>query len=126
MILRSKPGLVQVCVALVCALIAAFSGTTQTRFAANGHHHVRHTRGNQHRGARSAGRSILGDLALEAELAHDPDRHPVYADDVVPPVEPSTLDPGWVMLELVTIGPFTQPGQRDVRMHPSRGPPSQA
>jgi hypothetical protein len=68
---RTKTLLLQVYLAIVCALGAGFSGDMLARTAGHATHHGRHTRGTQHRGARSSGRDTQGEHAQEVEIAQD-------------------------------------------------------
>lgn len=68
---RAQSVLVQVWLALVCALGAGFSGDMYTRTVAHGTQHARHTRGNQHRNQRASSRDTHGDHAHEIDIRQE-------------------------------------------------------
>lgn len=64
---RTQSVLVEVCLALACALGAGFSGDMRARTVGHGSQHARHTRGTPHRTARASSRDTHGDHAHEIE-----------------------------------------------------------
>ena len=68
---RTQSVLVQVCLALICAVGAGLSGDMQVHATGHLSHHARHTRGHNLRGARHNGRDTQGDHALEVEIGHE-------------------------------------------------------
>ncbi len=127
---RNQSALVQVCLALLCALGAGFSGDMQARHAGQGSHHARHARGGHHRNARSSGRDNNGDHAHEIDLAQDSvASNPSaigtagHASVAILPKLPS------IRLEWIQVGSALAvsagfPAVVDVLSIPSRGPPA--
>ena len=70
---RTQSVLVQVCLALICAVGAGLSGDMQVHSTGHFSHSGRHTRGHQLRGARHNGRDAQGDHAQEVDFVHESD-----------------------------------------------------
>jgi hypothetical protein len=123
---RAQSAIVQVCLALACALGAGFSGDLQARHAGQSGHHARHARGGQHRTARSSNRDSNGDHTHEIELdtvasvATTASAGPSLG--AVLPV-PISIQIQWVQLDSILAPSTGSAATVDLPATSSRGPP---
>jgi hypothetical protein len=124
---RTQSLLVQVCLALLCAVGAGMSGYMQVHATGHLSHHARHARGTHLRGTRPNGRDTQGDHAQEIDVAHDSgdreqqDNRPIPAT-ILP--QPPAFTMAWASFGLV---PAPQVGfvQSVAQLHlPARAPPT--
>ena len=127
---RNQSVVVQVFLALLCALGAGFSGDMQARHTGQASHHARHARGGQQRGVRSAGRDNNGDHAHEIDLAQDSvvsnpsaSGTAAHASVAILPERPS-ISLEWVQVGSALAVSTGFPAAVDVLSLPSRGPPA--
>jgi hypothetical protein len=126
---RTKSAVLQVCLALVCALGAGFSGEMQARTTGHAGHGTRHVRGNSHRGARADGHDNQSEQTQEFDLAPAAGRSgSSFADHGSPAILSTTLcpHPDWIALASVDFADFVTPRDAGMRRTSTRAPPSLA
>jgi len=123
---RPQSVLVQVCLALVCALGAGLSGDMQARHAGPASHHARHARGGQQRGVRSSNRDNNGDHAQEIEVTQDAAAATQAAtghSSVAILARPSSVNLQWIQVATAVAVSAGFPTSVELLSIPSRGPP---
>ncbi len=125
---RAHSVLVQVWVALVCALGAGFSGDMVAHHPGHGSHSARHTRSAGHRGSRSFSRDGYGDHSAEVEVLDEVASltavHP--GDHPAPAVLPTFVAfvPQFIQLDWAMPFQAFVPRAIDLLALPARAPPS--
>lgn len=125
---RTQSVLVQVWVAIVCALGAGFSGDLVARHPGHGSHSARHSRATSHRGGRSVGRDGYGDHSAEVEVLDEvaslTDSHP--GDHPAPAILPALIAfvPQFVQLDWAIPFHAFAPRAIDLLALPARAPPA--